>query len=320
MRWTVAMGVCAVAACLGATSAQAADVTSAAEELKQGYILKLGGNCGDAIRHFVASYRLDPRPKAVLNLADCERQTGDLLAARGHATEGRELARRQNASELVGVAEEQLAALEKQLPQLTIHLAAGSPESTQIVLDRTVVGPEAFGKAAASNPGGHRIIVTAPGHLDREFEVTLVDGARQVVEVEPGPVLANVRSTVPTRTTPFSGNGPNNRAEPTRRILTYGSFGIGAVGVGLGVIAGIASGSKHGTLERECTGNNCPSSAQSDIDSFRSLRTWSTVGYVVGFVGLAGGAVLLLTAPRAVSDTSAHVWIGPASTGLVGWF
>ena len=195
MRWTVVMGVCAVATCLGATSAQAADVTSAAEELKQGYILKLRGNCGDAIRHFVASYRLDPRPKAVLNLADCERQTGDLLAAREHATEGRELARRQNATELVGVAEEQLATLEKQLPRLTIRLASGAPDGTRVVRDGVVVGPEALGKAVATNPGAHRVMATATGRVDCEFELTLGEGARQVIEVEPGPMLASEPST-----------------------------------------------------------------------------------------------------------------------------
>ena len=316
--------LCAVATSLGAASAQAGDVTSAAEELKQGYILKLGGNCGEAIRHFVASYRLDPRPKAVLNLADCERQTGDLLAARGHATEGRELARRQNDAELVGVAEQQLATIDRRLARLTIRLSPGAPVGSVVARNGVNLDTSSLGVAAALNPGTYHIVATAPGHAQHQSDVTLGEGAREDIEVQPGPAVVDARPaaippTVPATIEPTEGSGTPSSGS-TRTALTYGAFGVGAAGIVVGVAVGVAAGSKHSTLEGECTGNNCPSSAQSDIDSFRSLRTWSTVGYVVGFVGLAGGAVLLLTAPRAVSDTTAHVWIGPASAGLAGAF
>jgi hypothetical protein len=50
----------------------------------------------------------------------------------------------------------------------------------------------------------------------------------------------------------------------------------------------------------------------------------STVGYIVGGVGIAAGTTLLLTAPRS-STTSAqarsvNLWVGPASVGLLGAF
>ena len=54
--------------------ARAADSTGAVEELKEGYALKQAGNCRDAVRHFARSLQLNPTPKALLNLADCERR------------------------------------------------------------------------------------------------------------------------------------------------------------------------------------------------------------------------------------------------------
>jgi hypothetical protein len=313
---TIAVG----AACLISASAYAAEPASALDELKKGYGLKQNGKCPEAIPHFVESFRLEPKPKALLNLADCERQIGDLLAAREHATQGRDLARRQTDLELVGVAEEQLAALEKELPQLTLRLAGESPRDTLVVRDATVVRPETFGEAVALNPGAHRVMATAPGHVDREFEVMLAEGARQVVDVEPGPALASGQPTVAAHATPIVADSPSNRSESPRQVLTFGAFGVGGVGIGLGVLAGIAAGSKHTTLEGECPGNGCPPSSQSELDSFHSLKTWSTVGYVVGIAGLAGAGVLLLTAPRAASGATARVWIGPASAGLAGAF
>jgi hypothetical protein len=87
----------------------------------------------------------------------------------------------------------------------------------------------------------------------------------------------------------------------------------------MGVVTGVAAGSKHSALENECTGNNCPASAQSDLDGFHSLRTVSTVGYVIGLAALAGGVVLWLTAPKTM-EARAAVWVTPSSTGISGRF
>jgi hypothetical protein len=178
----------------------------------------------------------------------------------------------------------------------------------------------ALGEAVALNPGAHRVMATASGHVDREFDITLQEGAREFVDVRPGPALAAGRPMVATRATPIVNDAPTRQSESTRQVLTYSAFGIGGIGIGLGVIAGIAAGSKYSTLENECPGSGCPPSAQGELDTFRSLRTWSTVGYVVGIAGIAGGVVLLLTAPRAASDATAHVWVGPSSAGIAGGF
>src|ERR1700678_1994154 len=100
-------------------SAHADDASTALEELKQGYALKQGGNCQDAVAHFKRSYQLDAMPKALLNLADCEAQLGDLVAAEHDAAGGRDLALQVDDQELASVASSQLSGVERRLPRLT---------------------------------------------------------------------------------------------------------------------------------------------------------------------------------------------------------
>ena len=165
--------------------------------------------------HFLASFRADPKPKAALNLADCLAQTGDLLSARGYATQGRDLADQQHDTELVGVADEQLAAIDKRLPRLTIRIASSAPPDSKVSRDGVVVGAASFGVAAALNPGPHRIVVTASGRVDAEFDVTLAEGAAEEIEVHPGVALARVANAVPS--SPPRAEDAEGSSTPRRR-------------------------------------------------------------------------------------------------------
>jgi hypothetical protein len=286
------------------------DSPSALDELKQGYALKQSGHCAEAMPHFVASFRADPQPKALLNLADCEQQLRDLLSARGHATRGRELADQEHDAELVGVADEQLAAIDRRLPRLTLTIAAEAPADTTISLDGKPLAPEARATPMVLNPGPHEVVVAAPGHRDRRYEVVVDEGAHQQLVVAPGDFLAVPAQPAPT-VAPSPSLGPSLAAD--------GAFGVGAVGFVVGVATGLAAVSKHGTLAAECgsDGRQCPSAAQDEIDSFRSLRTWSTVGYAVGALGVVAGAVLWAIEPRKRSEHFAtQVSFGPTPAGI----
>ena len=59
-----------------------------------------------------------------------------------------------------------------------------------------------------------------------------------------------------------------------------------------GVFGGLALGTKS-TLDSHCVNKTCPASEQSDIDSLSTKATVSTVGFGVGIVGVAVGAILL---------------------------
>jgi hypothetical protein len=279
-----------------APAARADDASDALDELRLGYALKQKGDCRQAAPHFVRSVRLQATAKALLNLSDCEERLGDLVAARGHVLDGQRLAREHADAELTAVADEQLAGIDRRVAWLTVRLAPGSPAESVARCDEAPLDPAALGLPSPVNPGAHAVSVSAPGRAVRTFPVTLAEGQRAELEVHPG--------------------------EPGRTLTlpVLVALGVAAVGLGLGVVAGVAAGSKHGTLESDCPGGACPEAERSDLDAFRALRAASTVGYAVAVAGVAGAALFYVAFPRFGASASASAWVGPGSIGVAGSF
>ena len=94
----------------------------------------------------------------------------------------------------------------------------------------------------------------------------------------------------------------------------------------MGGIAGIVAVTKHGDLSDACVGG-CPPGSQGDIDGYHTAGAVSTVGFVVGGVGVATGTVLwLLASPssNSVSKTAKRPtispFVGPNGVGAFGSF
>jgi hypothetical protein len=300
-------------ACLLATSAEGAawaDAPAAAlDELKQGYALKQANDCPHAIEHLQQSLRLSPTPKAMLNLADCELRTGNLTGAKEHATAGRTLAVLQNDAELVAVADAQSAAIERRMAWLTVRLSATAPAGAQVKVDRDPLPPGSLGIPEAVNPGDHTIVTSAPGRAPHPVNVTIAEGERSEVTVEPGPALPSAEA--PTRG--GVGSGPS--------IPFYTALGVGVVGLAVGIGTGVAGQSKHAALEGECgAGGLCPMSAQPDLDDFHMLKAVSTVAYAAGAAGLVAAAVLWFVVPRQGDGAAMGLRIDPGSASLSGTF
>ena len=102
-----------------------------------------------------------------------------------------------------------------------------------------------------------------------------------------------------------------------------GDVGIRVVpGLATGMITGLLATSRHADATRECPEGACApnSSGWEAAQSFRTLRTVSSVGYVVGVVGLAGGITLLLTAPKARPARAMALEVGAGALRLEGSF
>jgi hypothetical protein len=176
----------------------------------------------------------------------------------------------------------------------------------------------ADGAAIDVDPGEHTFTFEATGLKKIEKRLALVEGVKQRREVVimDRAEAAQIASTA----SPPTAEAPTRSARPP--TLAWVAFGVGGAGLTLGVIAGLVAGGKHSTLEGECnnTAGTCTPAHASDLDSFHTWRTISTVGYVVGALGVAGGAVLWFTAPKARNATATGVWLGPASAGIAGKF
>jgi hypothetical protein len=169
------------------------------------------------------------------------------------------------------------------------------------------------GTARPVDPGSHRFVFDA------------ADGAHAEQEIVVREKEKDTRVRVVLGATPMAS--PNIEAKlatssaPPPPALALVAGGVGVVGLAVGLIAGIVGSSKHATLVGECQGNTCPPSAQGDLSSFHTLRTASTVGYVVGVVGVVGGVVLWIVPPSSKGLTGGvGVYAEPAALGLRGAF
>jgi hypothetical protein len=207
-------------------------------------------------------------------------------------------------------------ALAKRVPTLTF-VVSGVPETTplRVALDGAIVKAETARLPRKVNPGSHAISVSAPGFEPATEQVTIGEGEDRRVEIQLRP------SSGGTGPEPLAQRSATGGSSPP--VLAIVATGVGVVGLVVGVVAGVAGSSKHSTLSGECDAANgtCPPSAASDLDTFHSLRTVSTVGYVVGALGLVAGGVLFFALPTSKeAPASTGLYVGPASCGLAGTF
>jgi hypothetical protein len=198
--------------------------------------------------------------------------------------------------------------------------AGGVVQVHRVTVDGQPSRDALAGRPVRLDAGEHHLLSEAEGFASVEKTFTLRDGEKNrketivfaaAVASTPGPVAGTEHPSGETRASP-----------PAVRTLAYVAVGLGVAGLALGIGAGTTASSSNAALQKECSGNDCPPTAQHDIDSFRTWRDWSTVGYAIAAAGIAGGAILFwfsATKPRA-KDPTAGLWIGPRGAGFRGTF
>jgi hypothetical protein len=107
-----------------------------------------------------------------------------------------------------------------------------------------------------------------------------------------------------------------------QRTWAYVGFGVGGAGLGTGVVAGLLAANRHSSAQENCPEGKCAagSSGAKDVDAFRSLRTVSTVSYVLGIAGVGAGVTLMLTAPKPKEASFVRPYVGVGRVGVQGRF
>ena len=190
---------------------------------------------------------------------------------------------------------------------------AGLEGSEIVIAGRTISATEKSG-AIAVDPGVVEILARGPKG-PRTKTVSVAAGAEESVsfaeELPPPPA-----PEPETSMHPFDmGAG--------QRITAGVVGGVGVVGMALfGVFGGLHL-STFGDLEDQCPNGRCPASLQGDAETGRDYQTGANVSLVIGVVGLAGGAALLIPTLVA-SDESAGaevaLRVGPGSVSFGGTF
>jgi hypothetical protein len=299
------------------------------------------GEYATALILFRTSQELYPSPGTLLNLALCEERVGLLGSALQHFQEVVRLL--PPGDERLSIARNGAAMIEPRVPRLRIDLAKGAPEGTSLSRDGSPIATSDLGKELPMDPGKHVVVVKAPGRPDRPYEVSLVEGAREVLTVEPaadpsiepkppGPVRVQDRPIATGPAAPIDAVIPPADRPPadaptgnTRKIVAFTVGGAGALSLAVGVTTGILAFSKKNEVDALCPrADVCSEEGISAERTGKTFATTSTVTVVVGLAGVGIGAALLLTGggnnPKPAAAIGPLVLPGGAGLGARGRF
>jgi hypothetical protein len=113
----------------------------------------------------------------------------------------------------------------------------------------------------------------------------------------------------------------------TGKVLGYSALGLGAAGLGTGIVFGVLSKGTRNDLSNVCVANQCPESARSTYSKGTTQATVSTIAFVAGGLFAATGALLLVTSSSSANEARpapraghVHPYVTPNSLGVQGAF
>ncbi|MFO7178678.1 MAG: hypothetical protein DIU78_008280 [Pseudomonadota bacterium] len=308
----LACGAPRIAVAQTTTSAPASSTNDAVEraeaEFRAGREAVAQGDYRTACTHFERSQELDPQLGTLLNLAVCNKHLGKPAAALRQFREAAALARSGGHTEQEQGARAYIAELEREVPKLVVEVRDRTTPGLRVEFDGTPLAPNHFGQVLEAEPGTHTLVASAPGREPFHATVELTLGQTHTVAI---PELAEA---------PAPADAGTQTELDTRRILAIASGAVGVAGVAVGTVFGFRSMSKKSDADRHCDGSQCTTQEGVRLrEEAISAGNVSTVAFVIGAAGLAGGAVLWLTAPDS-QEPELAVAIGPGSFALRGTF
>jgi hypothetical protein len=281
-----------------------ADGNPTAEELfRAGKESMAHGDVARACALFAESLRHEAASGAQLNLADCEQRSGHLARALGLFEAGR--AQLPPGDFRIPFADERIAALGKQVPDVKLNVRGVPPAGVRFFCDGDEIAP---GVPSRVDTGGHVIVVRAPLRREQRIEFVLGAAEHRVVEVDlREPEQGDARTGPPS-------------TESRRPAAAYVAGGIGLAGLAVGVVTGLMTMHAASTYKDHCNAGQCDSEGLDAASTGRTLQVVSPIGFAVGAVGIGAGAWLWFTAPTSngprafiaptVAPTTAGVSLG----------
>jgi hypothetical protein len=285
---------------LNTPDAPVEDRKSAARTLAlQGFDLLQAGQYEKAIHHFTEAEKLYHAPTIVLLLAEAHEKLGKLVEARAfyRAITIEELPRTAPLEffEAQRTAQRNIEALDKRLPTLQVLIPGVPPDKVRVTVDGASVAPS--DQAHAQNPGRHLVAVAYDGGATVTHEVVLAEGATD-------------RVVIPRASVEGAG----------MRTPAAIALGAGAVGLGVGIVAGVVAFQKANALPEQCAAGRCL--GDEGADGVARWTAVSLVGVAAAGIGLGTGAALLyFNGPRATASAPQfRTAIGPGSIVVMGSF
>ena len=193
--------------------------------------------------------------------------------------------------------------------------------AVKVTMDGEVLAERLEGTALSIDPGEHTFTFEMAGQPP-VFKKLLIQEAqkdrREIISLgaattTPGPGPQPTTGQPPSAPPPPPDDGGGMG---TQKILALVAGGIGVVGIGVGTAFGVMAMSKKNDAQSACSGSCATQDGVNKWSNAGSTGDVSTVGFIVGGVGLAGAAVLWFTAPSGGAST--QVGFGPGGVQLKG--
>ena len=213
----------------------------------------------------------------------------------------------------------ELAALLPRIPSVEIELQGADAAEVSLSLDGTPVSSALVGVPRPVDPGAHTLVGTR-GAERQQVSFTVAEAAHPHVALTFAP--GGAAASPVDATTPGPGEAASDRPRSTQRTWGWVTVGVGAAGLVFGGVTGglVLSKKSDFDAEHHCNDSACGPSQQSNVDSYNSMRTLSTVGFIAGGVVAATGIVILLTAPSQKPASTTALWVGASGAGVRGSF
>jgi hypothetical protein len=197
--------------------------------------------------------------------------------------------------------------------------------AVKVKMDDEVITEQLDGNAIPIDPGSHTFVVDAIGQPSVTRQLVIREGQkdrREEVQIHTQLSTAKAPADSPIHTAtveppPQASAAPEHSGLGAQRSAALVLAGVGAVGVGVGVVFGLQSMSKHNQANDVCPAACADDTGVKLWDDARSSGNISTIGFVIGAAGLAGGAVLWLTA-KPSDKAKLGAGVGPGSLQLRG--
>lgn len=263
---------------------------------RDGKKLMAAGKYAEACLAFDGSFKKEPLPTTLLNLADCREKNGQLATAWGHFVEAARLTRGQDAMEQT--ATERAARLEPELSYLIIAVPDDvRVDGLTITRDGQPVDPAEWNRKMPIDGGRHTVVAGAPAHEPWSTTVE-VDRARDEASITV-PSFRALPVRTRDRATGLTG----------RRKLAIAGWAVGAAALGGALALELAARSSYDDAKAATTNPDRVAA----YDTANDRRLYSGVALGVGVAAVAAGTVLWLTGRR---SESIEVAVRPSASGI----
>lgn len=306
-RWALVSLVAGMPTLVRAEGKSTAVAAMAEALFKEGKRLLAERQVPEACRKFESSYRIDPAPGTLLNLAMCHEQEGKLATAWGEFNESLQIAKKTNRTDRAKIAREHISAIEPLLSRFVVVVPEGAAKiGLTVEMDAVPLEEGAWGTAIPIDAGDHKAIVRAPKHKNWEKIVTVEHGKVATVVV---PQLEKIPDPPP----PDTGS-------KQKKIIGISALGGSAVLLGLGTFFGARAVSYGSQVSAECPTLVCNANTWNKIESGRNSALASNLLIGFGLAAAGVGTFFLVTSQQSPKEPAAsayfHVVLGPETQFL----